>query len=62
MEEVGRRGPAIFVNNPRRTNANSTEKALASFERVLWILGGKPKEGGIEMLPSHTSPKSTAPI
>ena len=50
MEEVGRRGPAIFVNDSKATNADSTEKALASFERVLWILGGKPKEGGIEML------------
>ena len=48
MEEVGRRGRAIFVNDSKATNADSTEKALASFERILWILGGKPKEGGIE--------------
>jgi UDP-N-acetylmuramoylalanine--D-glutamate ligase len=50
MEEVGRRGRAIFVNDSKATNADSTEKALASFERVLWIVGGKPKEGGIESL------------
>jgi UDP-N-acetylmuramoylalanine--D-glutamate ligase len=50
MEEVGRRGRLIFVNDSKATNADSTEKALASFERVLWIVGGKPKEGGIEML------------
>jgi UDP-N-acetylmuramoylalanine--D-glutamate ligase len=50
MEEVGRLGRAIFVNDSKATNADSAEKALASFERVLWILGGKPKEGGIEML------------
>jgi UDP-N-acetylmuramoylalanine--D-glutamate ligase len=50
MEEVGRRGRAIFVNDSKATNADSTEKALASFDRVLWIVGGKPKEGGIEML------------
>ena len=34
----------------KATNADSTEKALASFERILWILGGKPKEGGIDSL------------
>ncbi len=50
MEEVGRLGPALFVNDSKATNADSTEKALASFEHVFWILGGKPKEGGIEIL------------
>jgi UDP-N-acetylmuramoylalanine--D-glutamate ligase len=50
MEEVGRRGQAIFVNDSKATNADSSEKALASFDRILWILGGKPKEGGIESL------------
>ena len=50
MEEVGRRGPAIFINNSKATNADSTEKALASFERIYWIVGGKAKEGGIEPL------------
>lgn len=50
LEEVGRRGSAIFVNDSKATNADSTGKALASFDRVLWILGGKPKEGGIEGL------------
>jgi UDP-N-acetylmuramoylalanine--D-glutamate ligase len=50
MEEVGRRGSALFVNDSKATNADSTEKALASFEHVFWILGGKPKEGGIEPL------------
>jgi UDP-N-acetylmuramoylalanine--D-glutamate ligase len=50
MEEVGRRGPAIFINDSKATNADSTEKALASFERIYWIVGGKAKEGGIEPL------------
>jgi UDP-N-acetylmuramoylalanine--D-glutamate ligase len=50
MEEVGRRGPAIFINDSKATNADSTEKALASFEHIFWILGGKAKEGGIEPL------------
>ncbi len=51
MEEVGRLGSMLFINDSKATNADSTEKALASFERdIYWILGGKPKEGGIAAL------------
>ena len=35
----------------KATNADSTEKALLSFPKnVHWILGGKPKDGGITSL------------
>jgi UDP-N-acetylmuramoylalanine--D-glutamate ligase len=51
MEEVGRRGRVVFINDSKATNADSTEKALASFPRdIFWILGGKAKAGGIEPL------------
>jgi UDP-N-acetylmuramoylalanine--D-glutamate ligase len=50
MEEVGRRGSTLFINDSKATNADSTEKALASFDHVFWILGGQPKEGGIMVL------------
>jgi UDP-N-acetylmuramoylalanine--D-glutamate ligase len=50
MEEVGRLGEAIFVNDSKATNADSTEKALASFEHIYWIVGGKAKDGGIAPL------------
>jgi UDP-N-acetylmuramoylalanine--D-glutamate ligase len=54
MEEVGRAGRVIFINDSKATNADSTEKALASWERdIFWILGGKPKEGGIRLLESY---------
>jgi UDP-N-acetylmuramoylalanine--D-glutamate ligase len=53
MEEVGRRGRAIFVNDSKATNADSTDKALSSFERIFWILGGKAKEGGIAPLGAY---------
>jgi UDP-N-acetylmuramoylalanine--D-glutamate ligase len=53
MEEVGRRGEAIFVNDSKATNADSTEKALASFEHIYWILGGKAKDGGIAPLQNY---------
>lgn len=50
MEEIPTPGRIVFVNDSKATNADSAEKALASFEKVFWILGGKPKTGGIEAL------------
>jgi UDP-N-acetylmuramoylalanine--D-glutamate ligase len=50
MEEVGQRGETLFINDSKATNADSTEKALKSFDNILWILGGKSKEGGIAPL------------
>jgi UDP-N-acetylmuramoylalanine--D-glutamate ligase len=52
MEEVGRRGKVLFVNDSKATNADAAEKALLSFHDIYWILGGKPKAGGIEPLRS----------
>ena len=54
MEEIGRLGNVLFINDSKATNADSTEKALASFERdIFWIIGGKPKEGGIASLEKY---------
>ena len=55
MEEIGRLGAGsssiIFINDSKATNADSTEKALASWQRGIYlIVGGKPKEGGISSL------------
>lgn len=50
MEQVGRRDHVLFVNDSKATNADATEKALLSFEHIFWILGGKPKAGGIDSL------------
>ncbi|MCX5516969.1 UDP-N-acetylmuramoyl-L-alanine--D-glutamate ligase [Kaistia defluvii] len=50
MEEVGRIGKVLFVNDSKATNADAAEKALASFDRIYWIAGGKPKTGGITSL------------
>ena len=52
MEEVGRRGGVLFVNDSKATNADSTAQALACFDDIFWIAGGKPKTGGIESLRS----------
>jgi len=51
LEEIARLGHVTFVNDSKATNAESTEKALASWERGIHvILGGKAKDGGIEAL------------
>ncbi len=52
MEEVGRRGAVLFVNDSKATNADSAAQALACFADIFWIAGGKPKTGGIESLRS----------
>src|SRR6202012_3011761 len=50
MEELGRRGAVLYVNDSKATNADSTAQALACFGDIFWIAGGKPKTGGIESL------------
>jgi UDP-N-acetylmuramoylalanine--D-glutamate ligase len=50
MEQVGRLGRALFVNDSKATNADAAEKALLSFNDIFWILGGKAKVGGVEPL------------
>lgn len=50
LEEVGREGKVLFVNDSKATNADAAEKALLSFDNIFWILGGRAKQGGIEPL------------
>ena len=50
MEQVGRLGRVLFVNDSKATNADAAEKALLSFHDIFWILGGKAKDGGVEPL------------
>jgi UDP-N-acetylmuramoylalanine--D-glutamate ligase len=50
MEQVGRKGNILFVNDSKATNAEASAPALASFEQIYWIAGGLPKQGGIESL------------
>jgi len=50
MEQVGKIGPVLFVNDSKATNADAAEKALLTFQDIYWIIGGKAKAGGIEPL------------
>jgi UDP-N-acetylmuramoylalanine--D-glutamate ligase len=50
MEEVGRKDRVLFINDSKATNADSAAQALACFDDIFWIAGGKPKTGGIGSL------------
>jgi UDP-N-acetylmuramoylalanine--D-glutamate ligase len=50
LEEIGRRGKVLYINDSKATNADAAEKALLSLSDIYWILGGRAKHGGIEML------------
>lgn len=53
MEEVGRKGRVLFVNDSKATNADAAARALASFPAIFWIAGGRAKEGGLRGLEGH---------
>jgi UDP-N-acetylmuramoylalanine--D-glutamate ligase len=53
MEQVGRKGNVLFINDSKATNADASAPALSTFPRIYWIAGGLPKEGGIESLRAY---------
>jgi UDP-N-acetylmuramoylalanine--D-glutamate ligase len=50
MEQVARLGSVLFVNDSKATNADAAAKVLASFTDIYWIVGGRPKAGGLDGL------------
>ena len=54
MEEIAVISNVRFVNDSKATNADAADKSLASFDGpIYWILGGRPKEGGLAGLEGH---------
>jgi UDP-N-acetylmuramoylalanine--D-glutamate ligase len=53
QELVGTIGGVRYINDSKATNADATEKALACYDAIYWILGGLPKSGGITSLTSY---------
>ena len=41
-------GQVRYVNDSKATNAAAAARALASFERIHWIVGGVAKDGGLK--------------
>jgi UDP-N-acetylmuramoylalanine--D-glutamate ligase len=53
LQTIGRVAGIRFVNDSKGTNPDAAAKALASFDCIYWIAGGKPKDGGLEALDPH---------
>ncbi|MFN3224951.1 MAG: UDP-N-acetylmuramoyl-L-alanine--D-glutamate ligase [Hyphomicrobiales bacterium] len=50
MEPVATFRGVSFVNDSKATNADAAARALGSYERIYWILGGQAKSDGIDPL------------
>ena len=57
QQVVERYKNVVFVNDSKATNADAVAKALACYQdaSVYWLLGGRPKEGGITSLKPYFS-------
>jgi len=55
MEEVGRMNNVVFINDSKGTNADAAARALATFDNIYWIAGGRSKLGGIKELAPYFS-------
>ena len=53
MERIGSVHGIPVINDSKATNAEAAARAIACFENVYWIAGGRPKEGGIDAIAPH---------
>jgi UDP-N-acetylmuramoylalanine--D-glutamate ligase len=50
LETIGTIQGVRFVNDSKATNAQAAEQAIRAFPNAWWIVGGRPKEEGIDDL------------
>ena len=50
MERIGAVRGIPVINDSKATNAEAAARAIACFDKVYWIAGGRPKEGGIDAI------------
>ena len=53
LETVAEQDGVRFVNDSKATNAEAAATALASFDRIYWIAGGREKDGGYSQMSPH---------
>jgi UDP-N-acetylmuramoylalanine--D-glutamate ligase len=53
MERVREKDGVLFVNDSKATNAESAAPALAAFERIRWIIGGRAKRHSLGDTQAH---------
>jgi len=58
IEQVGAIAHVRFVNDSKATNADAAAKALACYDNIYWIAGGKAKE--VASTVSHHSSRAFA--
>ena len=50
QELIATIGDVSYINDSKATNADATAKALACYQPIYWILGGRAKETGLDGL------------
>ena len=50
QQRIAERDGILWINDSKATNAEATARALACYDRCIWIAGGIAKSGGIEPL------------
>ncbi|MCH2547418.1 MAG: UDP-N-acetylmuramoyl-L-alanine--D-glutamate ligase [Alphaproteobacteria bacterium] len=50
LELVAQLGNVQFINDSKATNAEAAARALAPFDNIYWLVGGRAKAGGIDAL------------
>ncbi|MBI1358714.1 MAG: UDP-N-acetylmuramoyl-L-alanine--D-glutamate ligase [Alphaproteobacteria bacterium] len=55
LETIGAIEGVRFINDSKATNAQAAEQALRAFPSAYWIVGGRPKEEGIDDLEPYFS-------
>lgn len=50
QEHVAAHNGVAFVNDSKATNAEASRAALRGYQDIVWIVGGAPKEGGLQAL------------
>ena len=54
-------GGVTYVNDIKATNADAAARALACYETIYWIAGGRPKEDGLAAVQRLARPASAMP-
>jgi len=47
---VTQKNNVTYINDSKATNAEAAAKALSSYEDIYWVVGGRPKDGGLKGL------------
>ncbi len=55
QQRVAQHHQVSFVNDSKGTNPEATAKALACYDRIYWIIGGRPTSDGLNGLESFVS-------